>query len=104
MLAESGVSNDAAIAAITAAGGKVVSRTDDVGLFQVTSDRADFASRANAAGALLGAAEEKAIGSKPKLDRVEQEHLLAAVASKARPPRATPRRWTPWTTSSGVWT
>ncbi|MFI7213623.1 S8 family serine peptidase [Micromonospora maritima] len=84
VLAESGVSSDAAVAAITAAGGKVVSRTDDVGLFQVTSDRADFASRATAAGALLGAAEEKAIGRKPKLDRVEQEHLLTAVAAKGK--------------------
>ncbi|WP_431933317.1 S8 family serine peptidase [Micromonospora sp. RP3T] len=81
VLAESGVSTDAAIAAIKAAGGTVVSRTDDVGLFQVRSDRADFASRATAAGALLGAAEEKAIGRKPKLDRVEQEHLVAAAAA-----------------------
>ena len=60
VLAESGVSSDAAVAAITAAGGKVVARTDDVGLFQVTSDRADFASRATAAGALVGAAEDGA--------------------------------------------
>ncbi|PGH41279.1 serine protease [Micromonospora sp. WMMA1996] len=95
VLAESGVSNDAAIAAITAAGGKVVSRTDDVGLFQVTSDRADFASRANAAGALLGAAEEKAIGSKPKLDRVEQEHLLAAVASKGKAAKGNAKKMDP---------
>ncbi|MEU1686027.1 S8 family serine peptidase [Micromonospora sp. NPDC005707] len=82
VLAEDGVSTDTAIAAITAAGGTVVSRTDDVGLFQVTSARADFASRATAAGALVGAAEQKAIGRKPKLDRVEQEHLLAAAATK----------------------
>ncbi|MCI4063063.1 S8 family serine peptidase [Micromonospora sp. R77] len=80
VVAEDGVSADAAVAAITAAGGTVVSRTDDVGLFQVTSDRADFASRATAADALIGAAEQKAIGRKPKLDRVEQEHLLARTA------------------------
>ncbi|WP_167402546.1 S8 family serine peptidase [Micromonospora viridifaciens] len=84
VLAETGASTDAAIAAITAAGGKVVSRTEDVGLFQVTSDRADFASRANAAAALVGAAEQKAIGRKPKLDRVEQEHLLAAAQAKGQ--------------------
>ncbi|MGC5017453.1 S8 family serine peptidase [Micromonospora sp. DT47] len=82
VVAEDGVSADAAIAAIRAAGGTVVSRTDEVGLFQVTSDRADFARQATAAGALLGAAEQKAIGRKPKLDRVEQEHLLAAAGSK----------------------
>ncbi|MFC4146650.1 S8 family serine peptidase [Micromonospora mangrovi] len=80
VVTEDGVSADAAIAAITAAGGTVVSRTDDVGLFQVTSDRADFASRATAAPSLIGAAEQKAIGRKPKLDRVEQEHLLPQAA------------------------
>ncbi|MGC4804059.1 S8 family serine peptidase [Micromonospora sp. DT233] len=84
VVAESGVSADAAIAAITAAGGTVLSRTDEVGLFQVTSARADFASRATASAALLGAAAKKAIGSKPKLDRVEQEHLLAQAKAKAK--------------------
>ncbi|MDM4721187.1 S8 family serine peptidase [Micromonospora sp. WMMA1363] len=82
VVAEDGVAADAAVAAIRAAGGTVVSRTDDVGMFQVTSDRTDFASRATAAPALIGAAEQKAIGRKPKLDRVEQEHLLAAAAGK----------------------
>ncbi|WFE62627.1 S8 family serine peptidase [Micromonospora sp. WMMD714] len=76
VVAEDGVSADAAIAAIRAAGGTVVSRTDDVGLYQVTSDRADFAGRVTAASALVGAAEQRAIGRKPKLDRVEQENLL----------------------------
>jgi lantibiotic leader peptide-processing serine protease len=84
VVAESGVSADAAIAAITAAGGTVLSRTDEVGLFQVSSARADFASRATASAALLGAAAKKAIGSKPKLDRVEQEHLLAQAKAKAK--------------------
>ncbi|TDB74424.1 serine protease [Micromonospora sp. KC721] len=84
VVAEDGVSADAAVAAIRAAGGTVVSRTDDVGLFQVTSDRADFASRARATDALVGAAEQKAIGRKPKLDRVEREHLLTQATSAAR--------------------
>ncbi|MGN9893130.1 S8 family serine peptidase [Micromonospora sp. L31] len=84
VVAEDGVSADAAIAAIRSAGGTVVSRTDDVGLFQVTSDRADFASRATAAGELIGAAEQKAIGRKPKLDRVEQEHLLTQAKGVAK--------------------
>ncbi|MFI7603692.1 S8 family serine peptidase [Micromonospora sp. NPDC049366] len=83
VVAEDGVAADSAIAAIRAAGGTVVSRTDEVGMFQVTSDRADFAAKATAATALVGAAEQKAIGRKPKLDRVEQEHLLATAAKKA---------------------
>ena len=86
VVAEDGVSADAAIAAIRAAGGTVVSRTDDVGLYQVTSDRADFAGRVTAASALVGAAEQRAIGRKPKLDRVAQENLLtqAKQAVKAK--------------------
>ncbi|GIJ75618.1 Subtilase family protein [Micromonospora phaseoli] len=82
VVAEDGVSGDAAVAAIRSAGGTVVSRTDEVGVYQVTSDRTDFAAKATAAGALIGAAEQRAIGRKPKLDRVEQEHLLAAAAAK----------------------
>ncbi|GLY23427.1 serine protease [Micromonospora sp. NBRC 101691] len=84
VVAEEGVSADAAIAAIRSAGGTVVSRTDEVGIFQVTSERADFAARATAAAALVGAAQQKAIGRKPKLDRVEQEHLLAATKKAAK--------------------
>ncbi|WDZ85645.1 S8 family serine peptidase [Micromonospora cathayae] len=86
VVAEEGASTDAAINAIRAAGGTVVSRTDEVGIFQVTSDRADFASRAVAAGSVLGVSERKAIGRKPKLDRVEQEHLLAAAKNAAKKP------------------
>ncbi|MEV6811507.1 S8 family serine peptidase [Micromonospora sp. NPDC051296] len=82
VVAEDGFSADAALAAIRSAGGTVVSRTDEVGVYQVTSDRADFATKATAAAALIGAAEQKAIGRKPKLDRVEQEHLLAVAAAK----------------------
>ncbi|MFB9850922.1 S8 family serine peptidase [Micromonospora andamanensis] len=82
VVAEDGVSADAAIAAIRSAGGTVVSRSDEVGVYQVTTDRADFATKATSAAALIGAAEEKAIGRKPRLDRVEQENLLAAAAAK----------------------
>ncbi|MER7588087.1 S8 family serine peptidase [Micromonospora sp. NPDC127501] len=83
VVAEDGVATDTAVAAIRAAGGTVVSRSDEVGMFQVSSDRADFAARATAAPTLIGAAEQKAIGRKPKLDRVEQEHLLAAAGARA---------------------
>ncbi|GGM30712.1 serine protease [Micromonospora sonchi] len=82
VVAEDGVAAVAAIAAIRSAGGTVVSRTDEVGVYQVTSDRADFQAKAAAAAALIGAAEQQAIGRKPKLDRVEQEHLLAVAAAK----------------------
>ncbi|MDG4761647.1 S8 family serine peptidase [Micromonospora sp. WMMD710] len=78
VVAEDGVAADTAVAAIRAAGGTVVSRSDEVGMFQVTADRADFAARVSAAPTLIAAAEQKAIGRKPKLDRVEQEHLTAA--------------------------
>ncbi|MGW5556439.1 S8 family serine peptidase [Micromonospora sp. NPDC003944] len=83
VVAEDGVAADTAVAAIRAAGGTVVSRSDEVGMFQVSSDRADFAARATAAPTLIGAAEQKAIGRKPKLDRVEQEHLTAAAGARA---------------------
>ncbi|WFF01825.1 S8 family serine peptidase [Micromonospora sp. WMMD964] len=83
VVAEDGVAAETAVAAIRAAGGTVVSRSDEVGMFQVTSDRADFAAKATAAPTLIGAAEQKAIGRKPKLDRVEQEHLTAAAGAAA---------------------
>lgn len=83
VVAEDGVSAEAAVAAIKAAGGTVVSRTDDVGVFQVRTERPDFAARATAARELIGAAERKAIGRKPKLDRVEREHLVEATARAA---------------------
>ncbi|MFY1674998.1 S8 family serine peptidase [Plantactinospora sp. WMMB334] len=76
VVAEDGASAAAAVDAIVAAGGSVVSRIDDVGVFRVVSDQPDFATKATAAGALIGAAEQKAIGRKPVLDRVEQENLL----------------------------
>lgn len=84
VVAENGISADAAIEAIKAAGGTVISRTDSVGMFQVVSDRADFASRAAASSALMGAAQRKAIGYAPKaeIDRVEQEHLAADAQTK----------------------
>ncbi|MDG4806562.1 S8 family serine peptidase [Micromonospora sp. WMMD1120] len=83
VVAEDGVAAETAVAAIRAAGGTVVSRADEVGMYQVSSDRADFAAKATAAPTLIGAAEQKAIGRKPKLDRVEQEHLTAAISGAA---------------------
>ncbi|MEV1285960.1 S8 family serine peptidase [Micromonospora sp. NPDC049679] len=87
-----GVSADAALAAITAAGGTVVSRTDGVGLFQVVSDRSDFAKRAADSAVLVGAAERKAIGHAPKarLEKVEREELQAAAKTAGKNNRRGP--------------
>jgi len=85
VVAEDGVSVEAAIAAITAAGGTVVARTDAVGMFQVVSDRADFTSRIAAAEALAGAVRDRAIGRAPqqrKNDLVERESATAGAPAK----------------------
>ncbi|NIL43782.1 S8 family serine peptidase [Salinispora arenicola] len=91
VVAEDGVTADVALAEIAAAGGTVVSRIDDVGVFQVTSEQADFAARTAAAGTLVGAVEQKAIGHKPRLDPVEQEALLAAATGKGSGARKSKR-------------
>jgi lantibiotic leader peptide-processing serine protease len=85
VVAEDGVSADAAVAAIVAAGGTVVSRTDEVGVFQAVSDRADFASRVASSGTLVGAAQQRAIGRAPKDDLVEAESAPAAAAAPRKP-------------------
>jgi subtilisin family serine protease len=81
IVAEDGVSADAAVAAITAAGGTVTSRNDAIGVFQATSQLADFGARATADAALIGASARKAIGRAPKLDRVTRENLVARPAA-----------------------
>ncbi|MDP9798186.1 subtilisin family serine protease [Catenuloplanes nepalensis] len=84
VVAEDGVSAAAAKAAITAAGGTVVSGNDNVGTFTVSSTAADFAARATDSAALIGASSaDKAIGQSPKVDRVEQENVLAAAQKAA---------------------
>ncbi|WP_173077705.1 S8 family serine peptidase [Phytohabitans rumicis] len=83
VVAEDGVSADAALAAIGAAGGTVVARNDSVGVYKVSSSRTDFASRVAAADALVGAAQNRAVGYAPKqekFDLVEQEHRAAGAA------------------------
>ncbi|MDG4828156.1 S8 family serine peptidase [Solwaraspora sp. WMMD1047] len=89
VVAEDGVAAATAVAAIEAAGGTVVGRTDDVGLYQVVSDRTDFAARATASTALIGAAEKEAIGYAPRQrhDRVERENLLAGDRGRGKGPK-----------------
>jgi subtilisin family serine protease len=79
VIAEDGVSTDAAVTAIAAAGGTVVASNEAVGMYQVTSQAADFGARATAAPALIGASERKAIGYAPKAEikKVERENIVA---------------------------
>ncbi|WP_067509060.1 S8 family serine peptidase [Actinoplanes sp. TFC3] len=66
VVADDGVSATEAIAAITAAGGTVVSSNAAVGTYRVSSAAADFKTKAAASGALIGAAARKPIGYAPK--------------------------------------
>ncbi|GAA2696309.1 S8 family serine peptidase [Actinoplanes palleronii] len=72
VVAADGVSATAAVAAIKAAGGTVVSGNDAVGVYRVTSTDAKFDSKATASPALIGASERKAIGHAPNgIEKVE---------------------------------
>ncbi|GIM97366.1 serine protease [Paractinoplanes toevensis] len=67
-----GVSAADATAAIAAAGGKIVSSNDAIGVYRVTSADARFENRAAASGKLIGATVRKAVGYAPnKVERVE---------------------------------
>ncbi len=81
VVAEDGVSAAAAAAAISQAGGTIVSRNDDVGMFSVLATSA-FAQAAIDAPELIGAATDRAIGQVPDAavvrDAVEEEGAIAA--------------------------
>jgi subtilisin family serine protease len=83
VVAEDGVSADAAVRAITAAGGTVIARNEAVGMYQVTSRSVDFGARATAAPAIIGVSERKAIGYAPKAEikKVERENVAARVST-----------------------
>jgi subtilisin family serine protease len=91
VVAEDGVSADAAAAAITRAGGTIVSRNDDVGLFSVRASSA-FAQAAIDAPELIGAAADRAIGQVPDAavvrNTVEQEGAAAAAGGNGKPAAA----------------
>ncbi|HWG97959.1 MAG TPA: S8 family serine peptidase, partial [Pilimelia sp.] len=82
VVAREGVGTAEALAAIAAAGGTVVSSVADVGVFQVTAVGGDFAARAAAAPALVGAAPDRVIGRAPrqKPDVVERAPAGSAAA------------------------
>ncbi|WP_041834492.1 S8 family serine peptidase [Actinoplanes sp. N902-109] len=72
VVANDGVSTTDAIAAITAAGGTVVSSNAAVGTFRVSSTAADFKAKAAKSGALIGASARKPIGYAPKESPLEK--------------------------------
>jgi subtilisin family serine protease len=72
VVADDGVSTAAAIAAIKAAGGSVESQNDAVGMFQVSSDRVDFAANVAGSSALIGASARKPIGYAPQAPNIER--------------------------------
>jgi subtilisin family serine protease len=91
VLAAENVSAADAAAAITQAGGTVISSTTDVGMFHVVSSDAGFAAKAEAAPQLVGAVHQTVIGFAPnKPSTVEKENAaaLSAAAVAARKPKA----------------
>ena len=88
VVAENGVSAADAAAAISRAGGTIVSRNDDVGMFSVQATSA-FAQAAIDAPELIGAAADRAIGQVPDAgvirDAVEEEGAMAAVGGNGAP-------------------
>jgi lantibiotic leader peptide-processing serine protease len=88
VVAEDGVSADAAAAAIARAGGTIVSRNDDVGMYSVLAT-SDFAQAAIDAPELIGAATDRAIGHAPDAevtrDAVEEEGVAAAAGGNGTP-------------------
>ena len=95
VVAENGVSAADAAAAITRAGGTIVSRNDDVGMFSVQATSA-FAQAAIDAPELIGAATDRAIGQVPDAaavrDAVEEEGATAAAGGNGAPVAAVRRR------------
>ncbi|HET6533940.1 MAG TPA: S8 family serine peptidase [Actinoplanes sp.] len=72
VVAADGVAADAAVAAITAAGGTIVSRNDAVGVYRVRSAQSDFKTKVTDSAALIGASERKAVGYAPKAPAIER--------------------------------
>jgi lantibiotic leader peptide-processing serine protease len=92
VLAADNVSTADATAAIIDAGGTIVSRNDDVGMFHVVATASDFAAKADAAPQLLGVARQVVVGNAPqKPTIVEGEHAeAAAVPQRKHSPAADP--------------
>jgi len=83
VVAADGVAADAAVEAIKAAGGTIVSRNDAVGVFRVRSAKSDFKANVTDSAALIGASERKAVGHAPKAPGVERPGVGARSAATA---------------------
>ncbi|MFI5493273.1 S8 family serine peptidase [Actinoplanes sp. NPDC051859] len=82
VVADDGVSAADAIAAITAAGGTVVSSNTAVGTFKVTSSAGDFKAQAARSAALIGASANKPIGYAPKTAPAIEQPVADALRGK----------------------
>jgi subtilisin family serine protease len=70
VLAEEGANRDAAVDAITSAGGQVTAANDAVGSYTVTAPAEGFIEQVAASEAVVGAAHARPIGQAPKLRKV----------------------------------
>ena len=78
VVADDGVSAADAIAAITAAGGTVVSSNAAVGTYKVSSAAADFKIKASRSGALIGASASRPVGHAPRVAPAVEQPITAA--------------------------
>lgn len=90
VVADDGISTVDAIAAITAAGGTVLSSNTAVGTYKVTSSAADFKARAARSDALIGASASKAIGYAPKASPAVEKPVTEALRGRGPHGAATP--------------
>jgi subtilisin family serine protease len=72
VVSSDGVSVAGATAAIIAAGGTVLSHNDAVGMYRVSSSKADFATRVAGTPALVGASARKPVGYAPQAPAMEK--------------------------------
>ncbi|MEV8509594.1 S8 family serine peptidase [Actinoplanes sp. NPDC051475] len=82
VVADDGISTADAIAAITAAGGTVLSSNTAVGTYKVTSSVADFKARAARSDALIGASASKAIGYAPTASPAVEKPVTEALRGR----------------------
>ena len=82
VVADDGVSAAEAIAAITAAGGTVVSSNTAVGTYRVSSAASDFKARAAQSDALIGASARKPIGYAPRTSPVVEQPVTESLRGR----------------------
>src|ERR671916_785820 len=90
VVAADGVASDAAVAAITAAGGTVVSRNDAVGVYRVSTNRSDFRAEVAESAALIGATERRPVGYAPKAPAIERPTPGVRAGSAKKGPKMDP--------------